>query len=404
MGGVLALFATTTTLLLGAAPARADFTETFCAASAPAAPWVSSLNASGGFAGGSVDSCVAADNTSFYLQGDSMTAGQDAATGIQAPAGETISGVQIHYDTIPSTTGQPFLRIYHDAFVFLVDAPMGNATAGTDVQTSLVGASEITFDVYCSLATTCDFTAPNPLTVGRVSLTLHDTGVPSVQATGGGLTPGATVHGGETIGYSATDSGSGVAKVTASLGSTVVATATPSCQSPALSPCPPTTTGTLSVDTTQLPDGTYPLSLTAYDESGDPATTQVGSVTIANHRAVGMGTAPVAIIPRPRPRHVHVKLVLAWHWAPRHTRLGSVVFVKMSRRASVAVTCAGKRCPRARWSARTHRGVVKLRHHLAGRSFAAGDRLTITIRVPGKRRERVSIRIRPGRRPAMILR
>ena len=115
------------------------------------------------------------------------------------------------------------------------------------------------------------------------------------------------------------------------------------------------------------------------------------------------GTAPVTVIPRHRRGKVSVKVVARWKWFPSRTRLRSITLVKLPRQAAVSLSCTGRRCPAKRWSAKPgHAG--KLRHRLDGSLFAAGDRLTLAIRMRHRRTERVSIRIRAGRKPLMTLR
>jgi hypothetical protein len=68
-----------------------------------------------------------------------------------------------------------------------------------------------------------------------------------------------------------------VDRVTVALGATVLASAQSACQNFALAPCPSTGAGTLDVDTAQVPDGTYPVILTADDASGDSTPVQAAT-------------------------------------------------------------------------------------------------------------------------------
>jgi hypothetical protein len=158
--------------------------------------------------------------------------------------------------------------------------------------------------------------------------------------------------------------------------------------------------GALSVDTGLIPDGTYPVILTAYDDSGDPASVQAATVTIANHS----GSAPATITPRTHGRgRLHVKVVARWFWAPSHTRMKSLRLLKLPHRATLALSCAGKDCPRAHWSAGPGHAKRLLRH-LRRTTFTPGDRLVLSISERGYRTERIAIRIRAGRKPLMSLR
>jgi len=95
------------------------------------------------------------------------------------------------------------------------------------------------------------------------------------------------VAGGQTLNYHATDIGSGVAKVTLTLGPSVVGTVQSTCYAWKLQPCPSSTTDTFNVDTRQLPDATYPVTLTAYDNSGDTTPEQISTVTVRNGSGAG---------------------------------------------------------------------------------------------------------------------
>jgi hypothetical protein len=114
------------------------------------------------------------------------------------------------------------------------------------------------------------------------------------------------------------------------------------------------------------------------------------------------GTAPITVVPQRRHGHVHVKVIARWRWFATRTRLRSLGLVKLPRRATVRLTCTGRHCPAKRFVAQPGRTAM-LRHRLSGATFAAGDRLVLTIGVPHRRAERVAIRIRRGRKPVMRL-
>src|SRR6202012_4046197 len=223
----------------------------------------------------------------------------------------------------------------------IVDGLMGDANVGTHVSASVPNAADFYMRVFCSTSapTGCTFPSAFFLAPGALSLTLHDTGRPSVQATGGGLTAAGTYKGEQSVSYTASDSGSGVARVTLALGQTVLGTAQSTCQPSVLQPCPSTTGGAFSVDTHQVPDGTYPVILTAYDASGDAAPTVVATVTVQNNVAT-------QVLPPPtKPGAVHTKLEMLWHWTPARTVLTKLVIQRFARSATITVRCGGRRCP-----------------------------------------------------------
>src|SRR6202012_2968791 len=203
----------------------------------------------------------------------------------------------------------------------IVDGLMGDANVGTHVSASVPNAADFYMRVFCSTSapTGCTFPSAFFLAPGALSLTLHDTGRPSVQATGGGLTTAGTYKGEQSISYTASDSGSGVDHVTVALGQTVLGTAQSTCQASVLVPCPSTTGGAFSVDTRQVPDGTYPVILTAYDASGDASPTAVATVIVLND------VATQVLPPSHKLGSVHTKVEMHWRWYPNRTVLTKLV-------------------------------------------------------------------------------
>jgi hypothetical protein len=115
------------------------------------------------------------------------------------------------------------------------------------------------------------------------------------------------------------------------------------------------------------------------------------------------GTAPITVVPHRRHGHVNVKVIARWHWFPTRTRLRSLGLVKLPRHATVRLSCSGRRCPSSHYVGRSGH-LATFRHRVSGATFAAGDRLVLTISVSHRRPERVRIRIRAGRKPLMRLR
>jgi hypothetical protein len=119
----------------------------------------------------------------------------------------------------------------------------------------------------------CEFHTPKRiLAITAISLTLHDDEQPTAFLTGGDLLLAGTHTGTETVTFSASASDSGIAEVDAYLGSTLVgsdAYQSTQCSYTLYDPCPPSVNDSIAVDTTKVPDGTYPLVLEAYDASGN---------------------------------------------------------------------------------------------------------------------------------------
>lgn len=383
-------------LLMVALPAvaRADFVVTMCGGN-PAPPWVEGYNANSGWASVS-DSCAAPGGQYGFNLGPSayLNWSNSYGAGIQIPSGEVLTNAAANFHTQAVSSGSDAFLRWGYAQNIEFTSYMGDSRAGTHVSFPVSDGSDVWFNVFCSTdqSTNCYFGSPFGIVgVGAVSLTLHDTGLPSIASGGGSLAATGVYKGEQTLLYRATDAGSGVARVTAALGSTVVATATSSCQSWNLRPCPPSTAGILDVNTNQVPNGTYPVILTAYDASGDGVPLQVSTVTVRN--PVGS----VKVTSRAR-RTVHAQLVLTWRWDPKRTRLTALTYRHVPARATVKVTCAGRGCP-IRTERVGARRLPQLRRNLVGRAFHAGDRLTLTISARGLRPERAQVRIRRNALP-----
>ena len=97
---------------------------------------------------------------------------------------------------------------------------------------------------------------------------------------------------------------------------------------------------------------------------------------------------------------IHARFKVRFHYGPHVTVVRDIRLLSgLPARGQVTITCAGPHCPRIRATAAGRRRVAKMLARLAGRPFAAGDRLLITVAAPGHRPERIELRIRRGRKP-----
>ncbi len=209
------------------------------------------------------------------------------------------------------------------------------------------------------------------------------------------------------LAFTATDSnGPGVYLVTAAIDDHVVYDATPNtedggCESVGTSsspsawmfddaqPCPQEEPVSLSLPTGGLRDGRHRLTVTVTDAAGNA--TQVLSRRISTRNSGATRTR----LPRLR-----VRLTFRWRWNGDRTHLRAALVADPPRGAHATMSCRGDGCPRLR------RGSLRLGRLLRvvrGRVFAAGDRILLVIRTPGRAAERVSITIRDGRVPDVRL-
>jgi hypothetical protein len=284
--GALAALLTTTP-----PPAHADFVAKTCNAS-PSPQWIE------GFAAVSpwysvTDTCTQTGGTYAFNNGAPSQQTFNTNTGaiIRIPSGETLTHISASFHSLDVSGTEPAnLQAGYDNTV-LLDSPMGDDHAGTHLSVDVPNASSFWLRVYCTYAqgpVDCQWNTSNGvIQAGEIDFTLHDTGVPSVRVTGGTFKSSGIVAGGQTLQYQASDAGSGVAKVTLALGPVVVGTVASTCYAWNLQPCPSSTTGTFDVDTHQLPDGTYPVVITSYDESGNATPVQVSTVTVRNGTGAG---------------------------------------------------------------------------------------------------------------------
>ncbi len=155
--------------------------------------------------------------------------------------------------------------------------------------------------LYCSggAGVDCAFSNPVPLTARGVEVSLYETVAPTASLDGGTLLAGGARKGRETVSYTAADQESGVRRIEVLLGDTVVGSqdfeARPDiCPHRNFNACAASQTGGFTVDTSQVPDGPYLVTLRVTDAAGNPRTIRGnGSVQVSN------ATTPASAIPTP---------------------------------------------------------------------------------------------------------
>jgi hypothetical protein len=383
------------------AVARADFTETFCSGGLPSAPWtLGPLTGTSPWLE-SNDRCAEGEVIGWDTHQNPQPHGK-WSTGIEAPAGELFTHVTMNYTTEGSSTGFLFALFGYGPASIIAESKVSTTGLSGVVDAPLPDTNLVWTRVDCDTSNGCPLTVfSNVIAVGAMNLTIHDTGVPAVASAGGSLAATGTVKGTQTLLFNATDVGSGVQRVTLSLGAAVVATDVSPCQPASLTPCPGAVNGTLTADTSLVPDGTYPVILTAYDVSGDPTPIQVATVTVANHT----GSVSVPIVHRSK-RHGHrlaplkVSAKFKWDWRGATTRLDFARFGRLPKGGHIVLRCRGKRCP-FKLLKTGRAGVGHLQHKLAKRAFRPGQKLDVTISAPHRTAERGTIVIQAGALPVV---
>jgi len=164
------------------------------------------------------------------------------------------------------------------------------------IRRDLAATRDLQLGIYCSYGNgpqNCFWASQPVMSVDRLFLTLHEDRPPTARPTGGTLMSGTPVSGSQTLSYAASDSDSGVRAVSVQLGDTIVGSDyfERACTYDNWNACPTEQAGDdMSVDTTRVPDGTYPLKLLVTDAAGNTATVDSGRiVTVSSPQAKGPG-------------------------------------------------------------------------------------------------------------------
>ena len=115
-------------------------------------------------------------------------------------------------------------------------------------------------------------------------ITISQTTLPTIGGLGGPLTAGGFVSGAVPVTFSASDpSGVQQAAVRIETGQTLASVQQPCDFTSSQPPCPQLPAGSLSVDTTQVPDGPHTFTVVVTDPAGNSQTTTLPPVVVDNH-------------------------------------------------------------------------------------------------------------------------
>ena len=297
--------------LAPAAASAGEYEIDFCKAWSSDAPAAQLPYTAYGYAGGVSNDCNSGGSGGglhAMLAGGIMAYHSNAGIALQVPAeraGITIKRVWTRYSS-PGTGGSiAFARLM--AGGALLD---NNVTpqSRADDRVLPVGTRQLEWSIYCSYsagATPCYFPAPADIHhVYKARLFLSEFVDPTVAATGGSVLEGGPHAGPRTLALDATDSDSGVAGLTVTLGQTVVADVAYPCSYDDWSACRRDRRGqVIDIDTTKVTDGTHALSVVTRDAAGNKARKLLGEITVANGRSTLSATGrPRALIRLARSR------------------------------------------------------------------------------------------------------
>jgi hypothetical protein len=134
----------------------------------------------------------------------------------------------------------------------------------------------------------CPATDTNVLDIRGVETTLEESLAPTGSIAGGELFSGSPQSGVRMLAYAVGDQQSGIARISAMIGTTTVGTSdlAPECAYASIAACPSTRSGSIAADTRKVPDGIYPVSIRVTDAAGNEQTvTSPTAIQIANGTA-----------------------------------------------------------------------------------------------------------------------
>ena len=194
---------------------------------------------------------------------------------------------------VAATAGGSTGSVYADIF-----GPPGGSTLTSPYVSPVLLADTNSYVLVlsCSGSTSdgCTPGSPNPLEVRGAEVTLEESVAPTGTVDGGSLLEDGARSGMRDISYTMRDQESGVAEVSVILGTTVVATRDfrPQCAYADFAACPQIRHGVLEIDTSKVPDGSYPLSLRVKDAAGNSEVVQASRPVRVVNGVLGQGAAP----------------------------------------------------------------------------------------------------------------
>lgn len=194
---------------------------------------------------------------------------------------------------VAASAGGSTGTVYADIF-----GPPGGSTLTSPYVSPvlLADTSSYVLVLSCSGSTVdgCTPASPNPLEVRGAEVTLQEDVAPTGTVDGGTLLDGAVQSGTRSISYATRDQESGVAEVSALLGTTVIAAhdLRPECAYANFAACPQSRSGVFAIDTRKVPDGSYPLSLRVTDAAGNREAVQASRPVQVVNGLLGPGTSP----------------------------------------------------------------------------------------------------------------
>ena len=260
----------------------------------PMGPWRWSASVAGGTFG--FDDC--ATGGGFGIGAGVIPAGSASGATLETPPGIAIRYVRLWLVARLQSTGSTLFA--HTASAgpgFITPAvglfgPPGGETLSSPFVSSQLGTDTTIFYVVVSCSadkgTDCPAVDTDVLDIRGAEATLEENLAPGGSIDGGTVLTAGPQSNIKTLAYTATDRESGIARVSAIAGRTVIGTADFAADCPFAAPlaCPSTRTGTIDVDTRKVADGLYPVSMRVTDAAGNEQVVQSSTaIQVANGAA-----------------------------------------------------------------------------------------------------------------------
>jgi len=258
------------------------------------------------------DACPTGGGVRFVLDEGSMSAGSGLTIAMPKPDGPrsqiTLLGAKFWFDARLDGPGvlevMAFDQQSGGGRPFISTGPPGSD--GMTAELPLSGATDwVHFGIGCRSPTDggprqpCAPSTAVPVVLRGVEVTLTEDAPPLVLQPVGALLEGGPQSGVRTLSYSASDAQSGLARVDALLGGTVVASTdlTPRCPYSDFTVCPASQDETLQIDTRVVPNGVYRLTLRVRDAAGNERVVNVAdAIQVFNAPVTGSSAASAFIL------------------------------------------------------------------------------------------------------------
>lgn len=263
------------------------------------------------------DACATGEGVKFVPDGSRSWGGnQGASIGLLRPTGvrSDIRFVKfvLWYAARLSGSGQPInFFTFHVDSAFAIHPGLYNPPPGSEnvVAEQQVGPDTTDFRVGVECGTLGGPTTTNPpcvpansvpLLVRGMEVTLREEVPPVILPPSGTLLNAGAQSGIRTLTYSASDPESGLIKVDALLGDTVVGShdLSPRCPGSDFTVCPASETGAFQVDTRAVANGSHPLTIRVKDAAGNQRIVhRESAVEVANPPGIGQSPTTASRVP-----------------------------------------------------------------------------------------------------------